>query len=448
MERRYLGIQAHGNPRDILNKVVAGVRSFDLHSTVPLVKFEKNPKRQFYLFFAVDGADGDDIPTDVISFQRAIGLSGQEYWPLAPEEIKSMTQNGVDLHSFIQIPRLPLPEYDPGDPLDHSDAPWPPAEGRPELSPQFERLLYWASALGGGTFQAFIQACQALQVAGGPTDARSVFRRLRLLGHIESSGDGQRWSAAPAAFVRFPGHPADGFLAGRRTPALLQGLGDEVISAPSPQPGHQGPPRLELAAGRWPEYPGGPDDAAVSDAGIASTRLAELLPDLAGWQASLAVMPKLPLASFEMERWQEGGFQSCEPVYERDGWYYGASGMYRLSRPDRGRANPYTLTLFFDEPGQRWLRGDWYGLRFLAAAGPSAAPPPALEEAVHLSGEAALLLPAAQRWPLLYERALTLASGLLPGPAPNRQWLQYPGIPLELAQTLCRKLGVPLRPSP
>ena len=447
MERRYLGMPYRGDPNALLDRIVAGVRNSGLYATVPLVKFEKNPKRQFYVFLAVDAADGADIPAEVYSLLQGVGLPCHQFPPFRPEEIKSMTQNGVDLHSFIQIPRLPLPEDDPGDPLDHSDAPWPPDEERPELSSQFERLLYWASALGGGTFPAFIQACQTLQVVGSPADARSVFRRLRLLGHIESSADGQRWSAAPAAFVRFPGRPDSGFLAGQRTPALLPRLGDDWIAAGTTQPGHQGPPRLELTAGRWPEYPGGPDEAAVADAGIAATRLAELLPDLAGWQASLDIMPKLPLASFEMERWQEGGFQPCEPVYEREGRYYGASGMYRLSRQDRGRSNPYTLTLFFDEPGQRWLRGDWYGLRFLAAAAALDGAPQPLTEVVHLSGDAALLLPAAQRWPLLYERALTLASGLLPGPAPNRQWLQYPGIPLELAQTLCRKLGVPLRPS-
>ena len=408
-----------------------------LYATVPLVKFEKNPKRQFYVFLAVDGAEGEDIPAEVYSMLQGVGLPGNQFPPFRPDEIKAMTQNGVDLHSFIQIPRLPPPEYDPGDPLDQFDAPWPPAEGRPELSPQFARLLYWASALGGGTFQAFIQACQTLQVAGDKAEARSVFRRLRLLGHIESSGDGQRWSAAPAAFVRFPGRPERGFLAGQRTPALLQRLGDDRLAAPTPQPGHQGPPRVELAAA--------PESAAIADAGAASTRLAQLLPDLAGWQDSLDAMPQLNVASYGMEQWQAGAFQPCDTVYERDGRYYGESGMYRLSRPAPGGGrHPYTVTLFFDEPGQRWLRGDWYGLRFLAAAGPAGPPTPRLE-AVHSSGDEALLLPAEQRWPLLYERALTLASGLLPGPAPNPDWLQYPGIPRELAQTLCRKLGVPLR---
>ena len=38
--------------------------------------------------------------------------------------------------------------------------------------------------------------------------------------------------------------------------------------------------------------------------------------------------------------------------------------MYRMHRDGDGSGR--TLTLFFDEPAQRWLRGDWYGLRFLA----------------------------------------------------------------------------------
>ena len=38
--------------------------------------------------------------------------------------------------------------------------------------------------------------------------------------------------------------------------------------------------------------------------------------------------------------------------------------MYRLTKKEKN--SPYQIVLYFDEPNQRWLRGDWYGLRFLA----------------------------------------------------------------------------------
>ena len=111
--------------------------------------------------------------------------------------------------------------------------------------------------------------------------------------------------------------------------------------------------------------------------------------------------------------------------------------MYRISL--EGDRTSRTMTLFFDEPAQRWIRGDWYGLRFLSLEAGQAC-----VEVVHDSGASELLIPASQRWPLLYERALTLASGMLPGRAANPDWLSYPRIPLDLAKVLCGKLNVNL----
>ena len=112
--------------------------------------------------------------------------------------------------------------------------------------------------------------------------------------------------------------------------------------------------------------------------------------------------------------------------------------MYRLTRDgDRtGRA----LTLFFDPASQRWFRGDWYGLRFLALEAL-----PGGVNAVYRSDRRELLIPDSQRWPLLYERALVLSSGLLPKRAPNPEWLSYPRVPLTMARRLCEKLNVVLQ---
>ena len=154
----------------------------------------------------------------------------------------------------------------------------------------------------------------------------------------------------------------------------------------------------------------------------------------------VTVIGQLEGLSYEIERWQSGSFQPCENLYERDGIYYGEPGMYRVRL--KGNRSGRTMTLFFDEPSQRWIRGDWYGLRFQSlAAGP------ACVEAVHDFGASELLIPASQRWQLLYERALTLASGMLPGRAANPDWLSYSRIPLDLAKVLCGKLNVDLRES-
>ncbi len=318
----------------------------------------------------------------------------------------------------------------PGDPFKKSSTA-SVQTASPELGIRFERLLYWLSTYGEGTRQAFAQACMTLEVADDNTSVRSAFRRMQLLGHIDISKDGSKWSASPAAFVRFADDSERGFLAGLRIPSLLNSAAD---TNSVPQPDNQGPQRIETIPSDWQDA-----ISSVTDAGSTANRLVELLPGLDDWKDSLQHMSKLNTTQFEIERWEGSQFQPCVTLYERNGRYYGQSGMYRLSRQRSGQGE-YKPTLFFDEPGQRWLRGDWYGLRFLALnpAGDDA-------QAVHVSGANELLIPEVQRWPMLYERALVLASGLLPKRADNHAWLKYQRIPFELARTLCDKLNVPLR---
>ena len=57
----------------------------------------------------------------------------------------------------------------------------------------------------------------------------------------------------------------------------------------------------------------------------------------------------------------------------------------------------------------------------------------------------ALLMPVDERWPLLYERALVLASGMLPCRVENSRMLRYSGIPSESIQLLTDKLNVSIQ---
>ena len=317
----------------------------------------------------------------------------------------------------------PLTQPDYGDPFVQSGTPPAPADSA--MSERFAKLLYWLSSYGDGTRQTFAQACQTLDAEeenrGG---VGSVIRRLRLLGHMELSDDGSKWSAAPPAFVRFPDGSGNGFLAGARTLSLLANVEPRAAAN---QPNRMGPPRVEMA---W-------DDARsssqnIADAGAVSTELANLLPSLNDWKATLSARNPV-VSDYDAEVWDGTKFVPCV-IYEGDGR---SSGMYNLTRTVHNRE--FSMTLFFDKPSRRWLSGDWYGLRFLAlqTAGYQI-------KAIHVSDTNDLLIPDDQRLPMLYERALVLASGLLPDRAPNRKWLKYVGIPYELAQTLCAKLNVQL----
>ncbi len=436
MERRYFYARTVGRPQDILQRIIAIVVNSNTASQIPLVKLERKAQGEFYVFLGVDSDESSRIPGGLGQTFRQVGIHFEEGYALQPAQITSMVQRqNIKIHGFNSLQYRRQTYEDPGDPFDQSDI-WQPQEASPKVCARFEHLLHWLSARGEGTWDALKQAGETLGVFNDRQGARSALRRLSLLGHIDLSDDGSRWSISPASLVRFPDGPESGFLAGQRTGPLLRNVGELWPVNETRQTLYPGPPRIDLES----VTPQGAEDVAtlgVSDAGATSTRLTHLLPDLDEWKDSLQPVLNLSTGGYDIEKWHGGDFQTCDTVYDRDGVYYGEPGMYRLSL--NGNRSGRSLTLFFDKQAQRWLRGDWYGLRFLAleARGNGV-------EAVHDSSAGELLIPASQRWPLLYERALTLASGLLPGRATNSDWLSYPRIPLDLARTLCGKLNVTL----
>ena len=378
--------------------------------------------------------------------------SGYEYRMKLGESVKPPTREkpasgGGKTKTIASQPPKPSPPKppiverktdDPGDPFARPSDAWrPPPSASPEANAAYERLLYWISARGEGTWGQFRDAAQTLGVVQDRDGARSAMRRLILLGHLDQSDDGARWSASPPSLVRFADGAGGGYIAGARTPSSLSELERYGALNESPQAYYAGPPRIEPAAAVS-------RDAAIAerlgiaDAGIAAERLADVLPGVDGWKDSLKAVEGIVPASYDVERWEGGEFRPCDALSLRDGRYRGESGMYRFSRANDPSGRIWTA--FFDEPSQRFLRGDWYGLRFLSlAAGGGGL------DAVRYSAESrALLIPESQRLPLIYERALTLASGLLPTRAENPNWLSYTLIPLSLAETLCGKLNVNL----
>ena len=133
----------------------------------------------------------------------------------------------------------------PGDPLARPDSPIKKGTS-PELGDKMERLLYWLSSVGGGTRQTFSEACLTLGVVEDKQHSWSVLRRLRLLGHVDCSGDGTRWEISPSAVVICPAEPTNGFFAGQRVPSMLNDLKEDVSR--HHQPDFQGPPRLTISA--------------------------------------------------------------------------------------------------------------------------------------------------------------------------------------------------------
>jgi hypothetical protein len=323
------------------------------------------------------------------------------------------------------------------------DLPAPTSAAAPR---PFDRLLSWVSAAGEGRWESFLRVAKVLGAAPDLPSARRLFRRFVLLGHIESAPDGRTWSAAPPVLVRAAADPQTAFWCGSRGAALLKAVpGDYQPETPSPQPDGFGPSRWSFClspSGASVTLPPSAEPTWESPTwgGNVAERLAPLLPDIQEWKKTLTAVPITPADAVEQWNLQAGQFQPQPSFRLGDGGAWsGPGGLYRLTYGEPPRQ--HQLTVFFDAEapaGQQLLRGEWYGLRFLA---------------LHQSGKylkamwrnqdgGLLAVPYRQRWPLLYERALVLASGLLPRRHPENGLLYYQGVPLSLAQGIAEHLGM------
>ena len=437
MERRYFFARTVGRPQDVLQRITRAVVNADVADKIPLVKIERKARGEFYVFLAVDSEGPGRIPEGMGRTFRSIGLRFEEGYALQPSEIASMVQRqDIEIHGFDALRYRPAASSGGRDVFEEPDH-RQRRERLSDASPIYERMLHWMSACGEGTWSAFKKAGEVMGLSEHAKDARSAIRQLSLLGHVDLSEDGTRWSISPSSLVRFPDDSSRGFLAGQRTAALVRRIGDVWPLSHVAQAYCRGPGRIEVDTGFVRQTDDVPTTGVV-DAGVTSSRLADLLPDLKGWKDSLRQIHNFNTGAYILEKWDDDGFHECETIYDRDGVYYGASGMYRVHR-DGDRSGRY-VTLYFDESAQRWVRGDWYGLRFLARAGESGG-----VEAVYNSSNGELLVPESQRWPLVYERALTLASGLLPSHARDSAWLRYSRLTVALVRKLCKKMDVALR---
>lgn len=321
------------------------------------------------------------------------------------------------------------------------------AHSRVDSTP-FDRFLQWLSAAGEGRWESFLRVARILGVATDAPTARRLFRRLVLLGHLDSSPDGRAWSIAPPVVVQSAAQPQSAFWCGCRSKPLLRSLPVTwQASDPVPQPDGFGPAKQPIVLpsevdDQWlPPSTEPPTWQTPSWGGPVAERLAALLPQIDEWAKSLqpvaTLTPPDAVGQWDLE---SDSFQNA-PCFRIDptGRCHGTTGLYRLAYGEV--PSVYHMTVFFDAaspPGHQLLRGEWYGLRFLALHRNNK-----YRKAMWTAEDGgSLAIPERQRWPLLYERALVLASGLLPYRHPSKRLLYYRGVPLTLAQSVADQLGV------
>jgi hypothetical protein len=473
----------------VFDRVQEAVHFLNFAQCVPLARFStpRDTQRkveagkgthQRYLFLRVDAATReqaveflDTICRVANSFARSAGAElkfGDRLLPVNPDSIPLPVEpliwhfsRGVhtkhDKQSSWRVPPSPRrQEENTGDPLGSPEPSTPssPQEADPvalikpaptlvfrangDLQGRQQRLLLWLSAAGQGSWDRFVRVSNQLGTSHDSITARRLLRRLILLGHVESSLDGHHWSATPAALVQLAADPTRAFWCGQRSELLRCRLRQVwQMPLPDPQAGSDGPPRWLVNCGE------ARDPGVVLKArglplrweGTAAENLVRRLPALDRWRDSLLRVSLTPPE--RVQRWQAGAYRDEITFRVIAGCPQGPTGLYRLFYGDD--RSSFELTGFLDAGRNEFLRGDWYGLRFLASR-QSGLPCPARWLAHE--GRSILVLPLSRRWPLLYERALVLASGLLPIQDSDR--LCYLDVPFDLASTLARLLGVTL----
>jgi hypothetical protein len=266
------------------------------------------------------------------------------------------------------------------------------------------------------------------------SQARRIIRRLVLLGHL--SDDGVRWRMEPPILAPLALEPERVVLRGQRTSALLACLPENRKSVSQ----QGGPDRicycLPLEDGAATVCIAG--TCFRIDQGMLSR--AQNLPDLRTWAESLKPFDGRDLGKFaRTERWDGVNWVGTPLYYDQPtGRIVGPGGMYRLTQEASVRS---PLTVCFDADRQRIVRGEWYGLRFLA----SRLKGETLRAEWDQAGKE-FFVPTEERWPFVYEQILVQASRLLPSRSRSPGWLCYRGVPENVAECLCKKLDVELRP--
>jgi len=302
----------------------------------------------------------------------------------------------------------------------------------------YDFLLFWISSLGSGLWESFRSACNMLQIP----EPKRVLRRLKLLGHIETSADGKRWSGTPIALVSVKASQPDSqefILCGQRSSNLLDILGDSTFIEYLEQPQGDAPLCIRVRLGADPEAIDQlvevlrDRNIAIQNVGNASLKFAEALPTWQEWMQTLSRI-SAPILGYYYAYYdiQQARFIECN--------FPDITGMYQLTHQKISQLSPHVC--FFDKTSDRWFQGDWYGLRFLALQYSDQRLSAKYDRETNN-----LYIPWSQRWSEIYERALVLSSGCLPSEVKTNLFgrtLQYQNVQAEVAELLASKLNINL----
>ncbi|MBL8049625.1 MAG: hypothetical protein JNM46_00245 [Anaerolineales bacterium] len=432
----YRGYRTRGTPTAIADKVVKEIKKRNLGQYAPRICTEPTKTKrpdELYFFIAINSEVIGQPPSEIIELEKWLRLQHINIFP-ASECIFQEDFKKHWLQRFREIAYTrQLAEWMPQaietsidyNPFDLSEEPVPDEKARQS----YNHLLYWLSAHGNGSWQGYRSACKELKLEKA-NEPRFLFRRLRSLGHSEYIDEGH-WTIAPSCLVKIESEDQDHkyFIAGGQSPNLINSFRNQEVTAQS----NLGAPdsvfisfksNLEVQT-LLPEI-SRQLNTQLMLLGNMSKKIADLLPNIQGWQQSflreISIFPEL----YKILKWTGKDFSKW--VKSPDEF-----GMYKLTHHNVDGI-PVDYYYFFD-PGQgKWFQGDWYGLRYLANRHLERIP-----IFIHAYPENYFYIPIGDRIPDIYERSLILASGELP--TIHKDGIIYKNVSLSLAELIAAKLG-------
>jgi hypothetical protein len=435
MERWYIGFNTRGTPYNLVDKLTQAIKDYRLGDFVVRFCYEKgmgSKSGQHYFFIGVTseqlGVIPDAVYNNFYTMLSRLNLRDMGIY-VTFDNIKPMTSKEYEAFNLRQIKMLKWEKSVATDPFDYASS--KTDEKKVSHNPAYDKLLYWLSLYGQGSWQQFQTTCKELGIDSTGEYSRRIARRLRSLGHIEMNDNGQRWFITPPCLVQVENGDDSQyhtFLAGQRSQRLLEALHQAACVTTDSHPYGNAPEIINITFNSEHDMQQFVREYAQQQhplhlVGLAGLKIASLLPDLHEWEHSLPPLAVVK-GNYHYQQWVDGRFIPINLPKE--------TGLYQLTHVSDRFEHPQ-LTLFYNAENDSWKKADWYGLRYLMyrRTGRTC-------EVIYDHNRRELAMELDQRWPDLYERALVLASGKLPIFRAGNTI--FSNIPENLAHLLANKL--------
>lgn len=444
---KYLVLRKVGNftQRQLLcRNIKKQVELLGISTIFPQIKYERSKHLEYYLGLAMDTdalPDGEAEKQGREILSMCLGpdaLNPNACCIVTADEAKSFLTGSLGTEkitaSIKYQPRQPQETPLSENLLSLTESPDSDSNIPDETeSEKYSKLLYWCSSVGAGRLDRFRDAVEILGLDQEWGGAWSILRKFVLLGHLEfDGGKNFKWAVLkPTVFSQLVD---DRYLvlAGQRNPSILKYLTDESHVNIKMQVG--GPPLYLINKSKEnTDYEGA---SIAENVGNAAEQLCNNLPGVDQWSQMLPKWEETDFSRYSMEE-----YDPSDDSFIRRPRSAGflPSTMYRF-QVDHFKQR-ITIHAMYDEDRRNWISGDFYGLRFLCRARKGFA------RCLYSKETQELCIPMEDRWPMPYERALVLATGLLPlrlKNTNNGDMLIYSGITSEFALKMSNLLNLEL----